>query len=314
MLLMIIYKYLDIKGTKKTLENGAVLLKTPNKFNDPLDCYYHVDEEERQKAIDLIVNYLFFQSLFKGVVVEGKQLLLGKINTSILKQNLILLDRKIKQKKLYKFDRQIELYYWISKKISNLSIENIRQKINNSFDKVFKRIKELSLISCFSLNNESILMWSHYAKSHKGACIEYEIDDSEFQKVNYSKHMLNFQLTKALEITLGHEYSKEEVDVNNKNFFFMVEPLLMKSEDWIYESEVRCIFSKNKQNQRIRRIVDKKGNKTFLLNMPKPKAVYVGCKASNYLVNSIKKISNGIPIYKMKTVEGEYRVVPERLN
>ena len=93
MLLMIIYKYLDIKGTKKTLENGAVLLKTPNKYNDPLDCYYHVDEEERQKAIDLIVNYLFFQSLFKGVVVEGKQLLLGKVNTSILKQNLILLDR-----------------------------------------------------------------------------------------------------------------------------------------------------------------------------------------------------------------------------
>ena len=311
---MIIYKYLDTKGAKKTLENGAVLLRTPNEFNDPFDCYYHVDEKERQKATDLIINYLFFLTLYKSVVVEGKKLVLGRANTSLLKQNLILLDRIIKKKKQYKFDKQIELFYWISKKISNLSIEDIRNKISHKFDKVFEEIKERFLVSCFSLNNESVLMWSHYAGSHKGACIKYEIDDNDFQKVNYSKNIPNFQLTKALEITLGHDYSKEEVDINNKDFFFMVDPILLKSEDWVYENEVRCVYSKGNLNQKINKTTDKKGKNIFLLNMPRPKAIYLGCKASKRFVNSIKKISGNVPIFKMEIVDNEYKVVPEELD
>ena len=303
---MIIYKYLDRRGTKKTLERGSVLLRTPNQFNDPFDCYYYVNDQERQKATDLIVNYLFFQALYKGVVIEGKKLVLGKANTSLLKQNLILLDRKIRRKKQYTFDKQVELYYWMSKKISGLSADEMKAKISNDFDKIFEDIKEMFLISCFSFEKESMLMWSHYAESHKGACIEYEIKDSDFQKVNYSKSMLNFQLTKALEITLGHNYSKETVDVNNKDYLFMIEPLLMKSEDWVYENEVRCIYSKNKPNQKINKIVDSKGKEFFLLNMPKPKAIYVGCKSTKRFINTIIKIKKDIPMFKAEIKNDEY--------
>lgn len=29
-------------------------------------------------------------------------------------------------------------------------------------------------ISCFSLKNDTVLMWSHYADKHKGACLEFD--------------------------------------------------------------------------------------------------------------------------------------------
>ena len=34
-------------------------------------------------------------------------------------------------------------------------------------------------ITAFSENNKSLLMWSHYADSHKGICVEYSFDDLE---------------------------------------------------------------------------------------------------------------------------------------
>lgn len=305
---MVIYKYLGRNGAKKTLEAGAVLLRTPNQFNDPFDCYYYVDDKEKDKAVNLIVNFLFFKALYKGLVVEGKQLVLGKTNTNLLKKSLILLDKIIKQKKRYRFDKQIELYYWISKKISGFSVEDIRKRIKNRFSDVFKKIRELSLVSCFSLNNKSILMWSHYADSSKGACIEYEINDNNLKTINYSKTMTNFRLTEALEITLGHDYSGEELDVNNENYLFMIDPLLTKSIEWIYENEVRCIFSKNKKTPGINKVFDKKGNELFLLCMPKPKAIYVGCNATKKFIGTIKKLKKDAPVFKAEIKDGEYSI------
>ena len=113
---MIIYKFLGRKGAKKTLESGKVLLRTPIEFNDPFDCYYYVNDQEKQKAISLAVNYILFKFLYQNIVAGGKQLILGKANTFVLKQNLIFLDQKIRSKKQYKFDKQIELYHWIYKK------------------------------------------------------------------------------------------------------------------------------------------------------------------------------------------------------
>lgn len=58
----------------------------------------------------------------------------------------------------------------------------------------------------------------------------------------------------------------------------MLEPLLVKSDDWIYEGEIRCVYTKNKPNSRIHDIEDQDGIKT-LLDMPKPKKIYIGCNA-----------------------------------
>ncbi len=47
-------------------------------------------------------------------------------------------------------------------------------------------------VSCFSEVNDSLLMWSHYADSGKGFCLEFRTDKSPFeelQQVHYAKKM-----------------------------------------------------------------------------------------------------------------------------
>ena len=200
------------------------------------------------------------------------------------------------------------------KKITGKDFDELITKVTKHFDDVFNEVRNLSLVSCFSLKNDDILMWSHYADSHKGACIKYEIEDKNFAEVKYSKSMPDFQLVKALEISLGHSYAGKEIDVNNKDYFFMIDPLLTKSDEWIYEKEVRCIFSKNKPDPRIKKEVDKKGKETFLLKMPKPIAIYIGCNATKKFIGTIKKLKGDIPLFVMKPNDNEYSLIAEPLD
>lgn len=72
----------------------------------------------------------------------------------------------------------------------------------------------------------NILMWSHYADSHKGFVIEFRADFVEgvkLEKVEYSdiRHVVTF----------------EDIDENNfDNIFFR------KSSDWEYEQEYRAVL------------------------------------------------------------------------
>lgn len=83
-------------------------------------------------------------------------------------------------------------------------------------------------IACFSEIPDNILMWSHYADSHKGVCIEFDRtqDDSIIAKalpVNYSP---DYKRIKAF----GDDDQKQAKLV-----------LLTKSKDWSYEREWRII-------------------------------------------------------------------------
>lgn len=60
------------------------------------------------------------------------------------------------------------------------SISNILQQFPKKREAIDALNAKLSL-SCFTTNHpkskKSMLMWSHYAKSHKGICYEYDIKD-----------------------------------------------------------------------------------------------------------------------------------------
>ena len=99
----VIYKYLDEYGAEKTIEKNSVLLKTPSKFNDPFDCYYYISKRERRKAFKLFMNYQFFKCLYNEIVVNKKQLVLGKLNTKILFSNLKAIAKTVNANKILCF-------------------------------------------------------------------------------------------------------------------------------------------------------------------------------------------------------------------
>lgn len=96
-------------------------------------------------------------------------------------------------------------------------------------------------VSCFSSENDSVLMWSHYAKSNTGICIEY----------NFNNLPVNHLLTKSIFPVC---YSDSPVvlsdlldDENQTQFTYPLETAVLcvalnKATVWSYENEWRLVW------------------------------------------------------------------------
>ena len=92
-----------------------------------------------------------------------------------------------------------------------------RQKINE-----IKLGKTQIRFCCLSKCYTNILMWSHYADSHKGVCVEMEVKPSQ----KYIQR--NIQYASRLEQPRGRTNREQCIDVLRKKFL-----------PWQYEQEVR---------------------------------------------------------------------------
>ena len=140
----------------------------------------------------------------------------------------------------------MRVYHFLGKQYGLESIEKRRLKIsritdlNDPFDfhavyfpeknlrKEFVRIiKELSSengLLCFSKSWHNPLMWSHYADSHKGICLGFDVPDFPLNHVEYPHSRVD---------TTGMTVLTED-DVKTW--------ICSKYKDWEYEDEVRAFF------------------------------------------------------------------------
>ena len=299
---MIIYKYFSQEGAKAALGNESVLLKCPTEYNDPFDCLFFVDKKEKEKAFKLFINYSFFEEFYRLIFIEKRESKLPKTSIEALKSSVADIVENIKKTKRYTFRPDIRMYHWLASLLAKDDLEENRPAFNKIIDETIPMIKEAAMVSCFSLGSKSILMWSHYGEKHKGACFEYEVDDERvFRRVKYQKKVRNFELSKLLEIALGHKFLNEKIDASNDLYDFALKPLFTKSKEWEYEKEVRCVFSSKEMNPDISPFGDFK-----LLKMPCPKRIILGCEASDDFIKDVKKLSGDIPVEKLIKPDGEY--------
>lgn len=84
-------------------------------------------------------------------------------------------------------------------------------------------------ICCFYKSYSNYLLWSHYAKDHKGVCLEYEFDASFFPRsitrrvIKYKKEIPQFDRNEPID--------KQAVQM-----------LTHKLNFWRYEEEVRLLL------------------------------------------------------------------------
>ena len=147
-------------------------------------------------------------------------------------------------------------------------------------------------------------MWSHYAEKHKGICLEYEVpDNSEFKFVKYKRREPVFKLRKLMEYIFGHDFAEEKINTKEDLYSFALVPLLTKYKDWKYEKEVRCVLPSNATDEKVWKDGDK-----FLLKMPKPKRIFVGCNADEIFIENVKAKAGDIPVFFMKMIDGKYAI------
>lgn len=116
------------------LKNGIIYFNPPSNFNDPYDC---------NSRFQLYLNDSDLQKYKKGEFP-------------------------------YHEDRSIEVQI----DFNNTSNKDIKKMLFQSAKKVLdtsmRENRQKTGIACFSEVNDNILMWSHYANSCRGFCLEYD--------------------------------------------------------------------------------------------------------------------------------------------
>lgn len=140
----------------------------------------------------------------------------------------------------------------------------------------YKNNKNRIGISCFSVNPKNILMWSHYANSHKG--IVYKFDTNLFND-NKDKKFINKAIKVNYSKNNGYELLNYAI-VDNEDSKQYVYELITKAKDWEYEQEYRYIDI----NTTIGQGRNKKFNKQSL------KMIIFGTKTSEEEKNKIKDL------------------------
>jgi hypothetical protein len=151
---------------------------------------------------------------------------------------------------------------------------------------------------CLTTKPDSNLMWSHYANSHKGFCLEWDATEINAEKVIYQDDIARFELMDVLKLDFG---LCDKVDVGLKIW----DALKVKLKEWEYESEYRVQFGEG-----MRHLVTKQ-NPKFTLVSYEPrwiKSIIFGCRMDK---NAIKFLNERLPdnIERKYAVEKKSQIV-----
>jgi hypothetical protein len=148
-------------------------------------------------------------------------------------------------------------------KLSYIEQESKIQKlISPSIDKMAESLKEFLILS-LTKKEENLLMWSHYADSHRGLVIGFDYDNSFFHPT------IDFKLSKPFEVKYSNNrpmfFNYDKIRARNAPFEDIRILLTTKSLWWEYEEEIR-MFANPKATNSVGK--DNYGFDIYLVNFP----------------------------------------------
>lgn len=152
-------------------------------------------------------------------------------------------------------------------------------------------------VVCFSESFDNNLMWSHYADSHRGLCVEYDIkrlsDKNTIRKIfpvlYDGERISNCELNKLADdlIELWDDLDKGYEHAEGPYLRSIMPLLLKKNEIWNYEREWRLIYT-------LPQYYDDYGSNSqwtnLLLNFDCITAVYCGVRCDPTVVKNLDEI------------------------
>ena len=253
---------------KNEIFKGFVYPSSPISFNDPYDC-------DCADVVNVVDRNIYISILKKHFPLKSEE------KEKILHTEDV---RPVLQKIVKKYGGRLS-HNW----------ENIIQEalsLSGGNDK----IKNLVRILCFSEKKDSILMWSHYANSHKGYCIEYEFNVAEriyplIHSVKYAKER--------------YAISAQDLSDNTKG---LIEAICHKAEDWSYECEWRMVIPYTKIE--IIEWLYKNGMPFGFSLKENMKSIYLGAKCDGELKDEVVYFGKeqGIKVYQMELSSDTYKL------
>lgn len=203
---MYLFKYFEPARTD-VIESSTIRLTQPVDFNDPF---------EFKPVVSSVATKEEFNSLFEEMIDDQVEATLAsypsEVRSLIPKEQLVKVTR--------------ELF-----KNNEGSIDSHLKKLGKEAARVFnEKSNELIGVLCLTEKKDNLLMWSHYADSHKGFCVKFDASDSFFDSRRGPKDEF-YHLREV-------KYLPERPD-NTLSNMSGIDLLLLKSDVWAYENEWR---------------------------------------------------------------------------
>ncbi len=250
------FREIDVRSVD-AFKNDIIYAVTADKFNDPYDTLVRYDLEGIEKWVNTVMNTETLGQM-KTWFAQGWDLL-NEVKHILPKEMIDALKVALSSTEdINDFEEKIEE-----------TRKRMISMIETYFPILSETAKRYSAIACFSESVDSILMWSHYADSHKGFALEYNfrptlerpIKNVGLFPVVYSKERFDISdyIAWAFLRIIGFPAKMPDISASIKN-------ALWKSDVWSYEKEWRMIDSTP------RNITDEKASTIYY----KPVAIYYG--------------------------------------
>lgn len=218
-----VYKYVNLTTAKAILTNGSLQWSSPFVFNDPFDMQWNPGWQMRTSeaaAAIKALGYRIFEEPEKYPTV-----------------NPVLEPGRAKMAELFK-DNRPEFDFQIQKVVNVIASGRM---FVEGYEKEIKPSLQQLRVLCLSEAPNSILMWSHYSKDHKGAVLEFdgkklaECISCRCFKVDYQKQ---FPIVIDVEV-----WAKSLLLGGTPRFSddYLSLILSTKWKEWDYEREIRFL-------------------------------------------------------------------------
>lgn len=196
---------------------------------------------------------------------------------------------------------EIELTMLLSKKINPLladAVEDVQNLIDSKEQLIARRTSEMFLVGSLCTNFKNRLMWSHYADSHRGFCVEY--DYSNVEELDFTKLPLPVIYDENRPLLPWEPALNNTPENIEKACIQLLMGLLIKDKAWEYENEWRVFIDAQEDANLI---------------MPKISCIYLGAsiaEANRATIIDIAK-NNNIPVKQMKVDRGKFELHAESI-
>jgi hypothetical protein len=240
----------------QTLKNGEIWLSGANSFNDPFDC-----------------NIVHYDTELDNISPEQKKKILEIIYSQFDTSEPNFINNDLRN--------EIQSYY----KSEIDDADQLERAIES-------RYRSIGVCSFISNGFDNLVMWAHYAKNHKGYCIEFEYENpltistgKSFQKkilpVTYVQSLPEIALMQLL------------IDPNK----MVKDIILTKHNNWSYEKEYRLIDVKS-------------SNEPLSISKARLKvtAIYVGLSADKKTESRLQEVAKALKVslFYMSISEGQF--------
>jgi len=203
---LILYKYGDWENKfhRRLIENREIYFASANKFNDPFDC-------------SVSLRYDLWD---ENTRLESNTATLRKMHPEWNVFKVAVRAKVVSDKQTDDLSKSLEYSktYW----------DNFKYNQNGIF--------------CLTPLYNNLLMWSHYANSHKGFCIGFNTILLQQALSNYNKNGGEPAIFYKVQYPQAYPILIPWVGTNRENIELLFITLTTKSREWEYESEWRFIM------------------------------------------------------------------------